>query len=355
MSDYLSNLAAKSLDSVATIRPRLASFYEAPQRGFALPPEPAAETGEVTNDVVSMPAQPREGRAAPSKRPAVTDDPPDAAVDGDHIQPRAARITATVVNDERSETPTPAPRTPRRTVDHVPEAAAVTSLPEPPIADAAVSETPREQRQRRNVPATTAGPDRAVERKSDSVPRAEMAQVERIAARVAPPEEQPEVGARKAETESPVAIAGNRQRPYVQPESPSLSLRPRQEPVRSFGDTEPAGAASRREPVTSPRERLANPEASPERLTSSIPAMNRITPSRIVSESQPALRVQPVARSPRISHQSPSAPDVHITIGRVEVRAVPAAEPPPRGRSTATSGLMNLDDYLRRRDGKGRR
>jgi hypothetical protein len=139
MSDYLSNLAAKSLDAVATIRPRLASFYEAPQRGFALPPEPAAETGEVTTDVVSMPAQPREGPAAPpSKRPAVTDDPPDAAVDGDHIQPRAARITATVVNDERSETPTPAPGTPRRTVDHIPEPAAVTSLPEPPIADAAV-------------------------------------------------------------------------------------------------------------------------------------------------------------------------------------------------------------------------
>jgi hypothetical protein len=57
MSDYLSNLAARSLEAVPTIRPRLASFYEAPQRGFALPPEPSEETGEVTNDIVAMPAQ----------------------------------------------------------------------------------------------------------------------------------------------------------------------------------------------------------------------------------------------------------------------------------------------------------
>jgi len=190
-----------------------------------------------------------------------------------------------------------------------------------------------------------------------------MAQVERIAVRVAPPEEHNEAEARQAETEPPAMIARNRQRPHVQPESPPHSLRPHQEPARSFDDTEPVSAAaprerdgSPREHAASPRERVANPEASmPERVPSPIPAMNRITPSRIVSESQPALRMQPVARPPRIHHQSPSAPDVHITIGRVEVRAVPAAEPPSRGRSAVPSSLMNLDDYLRRRDGRGRR
>jgi len=352
MSDCLSNLVARSLEAVATIRPRLASFYEAPQRGFALPLEPSEETGEVTNDVVAMPAQPREDRAAaPSKRAVVTADSPEES-----IQPCAASITAAAVSDETSAIPTPTPSAPRRTVDRIAETAAVTSPPAPRIEDDVVSETPQERRERRKVPVTVAEPDREVERESDSVTRVEMAQVERIAVRVAPPEEQPEAEARQAETEPPVLIARNRQRPHAQPESPPLSLRLHQEPAHSFDDPEPISAVSPRERVGSPHERVANPEPSlPERVASPIPAMNRITPSRIVSEPQPALRMQPVARSHRIHHQAPSAPDVHITIGRVEVRAVPAAEPPSRGRSAAPSGLMNLDDYLRRRDGRGRR
>lgn len=356
MSDYLSNLAARSLEAVPTIRPRLASFYEAPQRGFALPPEPAAETGEVTDDVVAMPAEPREDRATPpSKRPVITADAPDAADTGDIDPSRSASIPAVIVNDETSAIPTPAPPPPRRTADRVAEPTPVTSPTAAPIANTGVSETPLEQRGRRKVPATLAEPDRAVERASDST-RAEMAQVDRIVVRVAPPEEHDEAEARQAETEPPAVIARHRQPSHAQPKSPPLSLRPQEEAAPSFDDPEPVNIASPRERIGPPRERMANPEPpTPERLSSPIPAMNRITPSRIVAESQSALRVQPVARSPRIHHQSPSAPDVHITIGRIEVRAVPTAEPPPRGRSVAPTGVMNLDDYLRRRDGRGGR
>src|SRR4051812_33505824 len=95
MSDYLGNLAARSLDAVATIRPRLASFYEAPQRGFALPAEPSAESSEATNDVVATPAQRREERAPAASKPlVVTVDLPVAAAVADDIQPPIASIAA---------------------------------------------------------------------------------------------------------------------------------------------------------------------------------------------------------------------------------------------------------------------
>ena len=41
-------------------------------------------------------------------------------------------------------------------------------------------------------------------------------------------------------------------------------------------------------------------------------------------------------------------PTVRVTIGRIEVRAVASSEAPAKPRATAP--VMNLDDYLRRRN-----
>jgi hypothetical protein len=349
MSDYLSNLAARSLDAVATIRPRLTSFYEAPQRGFALPPEPAEDTREVTNDVVAMPAQPQEVRAAPpSKGPVVDDD----------IQRPSARTTATVVSDETIAAPAAVLPNLQRPVNCVSTPAALSSPSSPPTADDAVSETRPEQRRRPEVLAVADEVTVTTERTPASATHVEIAQAERIAMHAATPEEQHQVRLLQSESEPPPAAARNRQRPRAQPESRSRSLRPDQDQAPALDDTEPARAVSvsPREHLVSPHERVANPEPSlPERVPPPLPTPHRITPSRIVAESQPALRLQPVPRPSPIRRRSTSAPDVHITIGRVEVRAVAAAEPPARARSAAPSGLMNLDDYLRRRDGRGRR
>ncbi|MEA2165512.1 MAG: hypothetical protein QOK37_3639 [Thermoanaerobaculia bacterium] len=340
MSDYLTNLAARALESATAIRPLLASFYEAPQRGVAIPPEPIAESGEVANDMVAIPAQHPEDRAAvPSQRAVITADQSDGVLSRDDVDLRTEPIMAAVVNDETSATSTAASPLPRRAVDRVAEA-----------ANGVVGETPREQHGRRKVRVPIAEPNGAI---SDTT-RDEMAQRERIAMRVAPPEEHDEAEARRSETEPRALIPRNRQRPHPQLESPSLSPRSLELPARAFDDAQPAGVASPRERVGSAREQLENPER-PERASSRISMPPRITPSRIVTETQPAPRTQSVLRSSRQHPQATAAPDVHITIGRVEVRAVPAAELPSRGRSAAPSGLMNLDDYLRRRDGGGRR
>jgi hypothetical protein len=47
------------------------------------------------------------------------------------------------------------------------------------------------------------------------------------------------------------------------------------------------------------------------------------------------------------------APTIHVTIGRIEIRATPAAPAPARPAAPRPPG-MSLDDYLRRRDGDGR-
>ena len=47
---------------------------------------------------------------------------------------------------------------------------------------------------------------------------------------------------------------------------------------------------------------------------------------------------------------APAPPTIHVTIGRIEVRATPAATPPPRDARRAGPKL-NLEDYLRTRGG----
>lgn len=52
-------------------------------------------------------------------------------------------------------------------------------------------------------------------------------------------------------------------------------------------------------------------------------------------------------------HGVQSEPTVHVTIGRIEIRAVQSSQSAAKPRATAP--MMNLDDYLRRRDQAGAR
>jgi hypothetical protein len=57
----------------------------------------------------------------------------------------------------------------------------------------------------------------------------------------------------------------------------------------------------------------------------------------------------------RPSFQSPEAPPmptINVTIGRIEVRALPPTAAPPRPQKTAAP-LMSLEEYMRRRNGGG--
>jgi hypothetical protein len=52
------------------------------------------------------------------------------------------------------------------------------------------------------------------------------------------------------------------------------------------------------------------------------------------------------------SPEAPPMPTINVTIGRIEVRALPPTAAPPRPQKTAAP-LMSLEEYMRRRNGGG--
>jgi hypothetical protein len=350
MSDYLSNLAARSLEAVATIRPRLTSFYEAPQHGFALPAEPGEAVAMEGEAVDLGPAQRREARDLLTRDMTAAANEPLHAEDA---RPRTPLIAPVVAYDAASEASPRAssdePSKPQPAIDHLAPFAASPAPPmPPPVADKVGHDAPRERRVRGEV----AAPVVAADRVPDSVAYVEAVAARRIVEQIPPPQEARAAEPRHAET---TTIAAASREPDARLETPAYSRSSPVEPARAmFADRAvPVGVTPRRE-----RERTepVSPEPKPplpEREPLSTPFPHRITPSRIVVEPRQAPHVQPVPRSPRTHRQPPAAPDVHVTIGRVEVRAVPAAEPPSRSRSVPSS-LMSLEDYLRKR-GEGTR
>lgn len=94
-------------------------------------------------------------------------------------------------------------------------------------------------------------------------------------------------------------------------------------------------------------DQAANPATSPE--------------NRGTLVIQPALRQAPAQRGPGMASRansdltdnaSPARPTIHVTIGRIEVRATPALTAAPR--QPATPSAISLDEYLKMRNG-GRR
>jgi len=76
--------------------------------------------------------------------------------------------------------------------------------------------------------------------------------------------------------------------------------------------------------------------------------------------ASPSPAAAPILATPQVAlpdspPERPQLPDVHISIGRVEVRAAAAAPPRPASRDTGSkSETLSLDAYLSRRNGSAR-
>jgi hypothetical protein len=73
----------------------------------------------------------------------------------------------------------------------------------------------------------------------------------------------------------------------------------------------------------------------------------------IASAARPAALDAAAAGRLKAQQEPLPAPTIHVTIGRIEVRATPApaSAPPSRPKPAPT---MSLDDYLRQRNGGSR-
>lgn len=87
----------------------------------------------------------------------------------------------------------------------------------------------------------------------------------------------------------------------------------------------------------------------------------QVSPHETASPARTIVRAQgagvpklPIVNSPSPPAVAAPSPEIRITIGRVDVRAVMPAQPAPRSQPLARFAPTSLDDYLRERSG-GRR
>lgn len=170
--------------------------------------------------------------------------------------------------------------------------------------------------------------------------------------------EAPRSTSRRATAAAPTATGQVSVAPTVTPSTPpapTVSVMVRESGARHVGDEPPGLPAIR--PLT---------EATPSATASSAPGVAPLSPvptppashtraERIVVQPE----VRPLAERPTPPSSAlslpptSSGPTVHVTIGRLEVRATPPPPPARTTRPTEPSPPVKLDDYLRRRGGRG--
>ncbi len=118
---------------------------------------------------------------------------------------------------------------------------------------------------------------------------------------------------------------------------PFQAKRPRLEPERG-ADLEEGTPPRERQAHIRPKE--IHPKPGPKTILQPALREAEVSPKPIHSNSQMAAE-----------SESPSAePVIHVTIGRVEVLAVPPTEAPKPQKNSRPNPVMSLDEYLKNRD-----
>jgi len=164
--------------------------------------------------------------------------------------------------------------------------------------------------------------------------------------------------ARLARRKLPDQLASPRERPAAQTDAmdgpaarpPGLGRRPHAWEGTGPRPIQPATREAAPHNVPDPIEipRAARLWDTPAPATSNL--ASNVAPFSAAILARP--QVKPVARAPKELVETP-APQVHVTIGRIEVRAAPPP-PQPARPARASSPVMSLDEYLKQRRGAGR-
>jgi hypothetical protein len=337
MSDFLNNLVARQLGTVAPVRPRLAGRFEPPPDAFA----PESPFRAATSDEAD--AGPRELVFEVEARPAPAREDSTA-----RVGPEAERAQTT--RRESNDTST-------RVV---------------------IFKESRAREHSHDAHDTTPPPTRGAESRPPTRGHEEGGAPVRPA-RIVPPsdeEERPDAAerahARRAHAEPSAGEAGHAERGERRtPHAPE----PRESRRFDGGDAPPHPADLRPTPTSAAQHRDA---ADAPRASDGASTPKRIEPARTLETSRareaeneearaerherrarrdvPTLVPQPPRSRRDARHDAASrndAPTVNVTIGRVEVRATQAAPSAPRP-ANANAPRMSLDEYLRRRTGEVR-
>jgi hypothetical protein len=314
MSDFLTNLVGRALGSVEVVRPRVPSLFEPHRQGTGLlaarpslpmrhadPARDAASEGEVT-------APPVHPRSQPLRPPAVNPAAPDR---------QAPEAEPTTQPTDGFELPHPAGPTP------------------PAIAPSAVV--------RPGPIAAIQVPDRSsikAEPDSHPAPRPATRDPIRPAAK-----ERPDAPSVTAIPSTPVDWRESRPK-EIQPLAQSTQVKAKPEPPTSAPDTKPEISTIRPN-----RAQSATPPAT------AMPSLVAHRPLQDTRGIRPPIVPRPAARNGGAKDEgaSPASsspkPQIEVSIGKVEVRAVFPEQPARRTPQARPRPTVSLDDYLNRRHG----
>jgi hypothetical protein len=366
MSDYLTQLVARSLAMAPVVRPRSMPLF-APERGIVQPafaPEPSLEA----TTAAATPRPFYDGGLSAPQAPLATIQPhvdqPQTLSDMVSATPRqhpAPPVPPGLIEPLADGASLSEPVAPRRQPAHI--------VPEPLSSLVAIQPTP--------VLAAENGPPRG------DVVADRPAPQRLVIERVAVPEASYSVAPPHPAPSSPETIAPRRQPAQVVPQplpssaaqlsSPAIQPAPEPAPQRLVIEQtivlEPSHSADPLRPAPSPQvveqprvvPAAAGAQPTPPSHSQSMMAQPSVLPA--ASIIQPARRSMPATNVPSARRSTPptvapqpaatTEPTIHVTIGRIEVRAAPPPTPAARPRS-APVPAMSLDDYLRERGG-GRR
>lgn len=338
MGDFLGNLVAKSLNLADVVMPRPVSIFEpTPKEGgpFSAPPSdlallapqdetPSTPAAALQPYRIPEPQPPYEGMMAPDTHhhPSPVEVP--SRPSAKPPQP------APTVHEPAPAQAEPGPATPRR-----PEAIRPLSEPTPMAADTG-SLQPSAQP---SSPSARKPPDRAPASRPAAEP---VARPEPVPAALEPT---PPVPLTTPEPSLPPART--LPLPEIGPQEPIRDRPSRLRPVAvAEPDTVQSQSAADRQRAASPESAAPSPDQAP---------TPRLSTAVVV---RPQIAAIPIAEPARPTPFAPGSaaettPTIQVTIGRVEVRAVP---PPPAPQKTRPRPpVMTLDEYLRQRNQGGQR
>jgi hypothetical protein len=158
--------------------------------------------------------------------------------------------------------------------------------------------------------------------------------------------------ANKSSTLAPSTIAAESIRRIVEERITHESPAP--PPQRIDMDVPPPSRA-RAAGDSPPYDALAEPNRPPVSAAKALeppPLLRSAIRERVTAEPPAAMAAIAAMRNSAAAEPPRAAPDVHVTIGRLEIRATQSAKPPQAGSRTSAAQPMSLEEYLKQRGGR---
>ncbi len=376
MSDYLGNLVARSLEMVETLRPRHQPMFGGPESRRR--PDMDQTVGEAGDELrpsppaIDLPPAPAQ-QDLPGVSPVTAADPTPTAERGDPEQPQELSASPSPDSrplDEGQLVPRrDEPQTEHRESPEQPARPLVSPVSEAPQSGEEQTAGPRHQASDERGPGVAGrSPQHEEERAAPLQPRMAAPAVGAAAS-----EEKTRQGDR-GEPQSPSGETPDDKPPIVAEPAPSPRISGAVKPPYVGSQTyevasEQAVTPSAQSPAGAqhqevahaplwrlPLERAAKPEGDvlPEEEVPRRRSAQEV-PARVTAQPYVRQRVEPMATFPaRSDTPTDSTPEVHVTIGRIEVRAEPPSAPEAR-KSRPRPPITSLNEYLASRSGGGGR